>query len=764
MKITSYNSQGFGSDKTIFTASLLMNCDILLLQEHWLHSENFDDFSRLGNVNYHACTPMDSGSGVHYGRPFGGCAIIWNDCANLDFTAISCTNARICAGIIKLSQSQETILMINVYLPCDEGYRGPNYRILVDTLDNINTLIMDSRAGSIIIGGDFNCDFRRLTPHVQTVSEFMLHNNLKCGLDHILSSVDYTFESKSTHIRSCIDHFAFSNDLFHTMETMSTIDDENNFSDHRAIYCQLDINVNYCQRPEVLLQNRPNWRKASPTDIDNYSKQLEILLRDIHVPEEALYCKNSVCDIHTSHICNFYTAIADACLKAMDITIPKCTGSKKKLLPGWNKYVKSKRHDAQFWHNIWKANGSPRNGLIADIMRQTRKDYHYSIRYCKKHEQQIKAINLSEAAENKNGKQFWDLLKQGSGSKSSAASLVDGLNNPEDICDLFYTKFQDLYTSVAFDTDKMAELKNDISEKVKKQAEQETYYDINITVSANDVCKMLHKLKHYKSDGNKGIISDCLIHGPKILPVLLCMLFNMIIIHGVVPNDFSMGTMVPIPKNKSMGHISDKYRAITLSSSFGKLFDMLIIEYEGGGSLKTDCLQFGFKSDSSTVLCTSVLRETVCHFVQGGCNVYGLFLDASKAFDRVDYVKLFNLLIAKGMDIKLVRCLLQMYTNQTLRVKWNNVISEEFNALNGVKQGGVLSPLLFNIYMDELIHRLRKSGVGCHVGPYYCSAFGYADDICIIANCIKDLSYMIKECEKFANEYRVMFNGAKPNL
>ena len=67
----------------------------------------------------------------------------------------------------------------------------------------------------------------------------------------------------------------------------------------------------------------------------------------------------------------------------------------------------------------------------------------------------------------------------------------------------------------------MAELKNDISEKVKKQAEQETYYDINITVSANDVCKMLHKLKHYKSDGNKGIISDCLIHGPKILSVLL---------------------------------------------------------------------------------------------------------------------------------------------------------------------------------------------------------------------------------------------------
>ena len=100
---------------------------------------------------------------------------------------------------------------------------------------------------------------------------------------------------------------------------------------------------------------------------------------------------------------------------------------------------------------------------------------------------------------------------------------------------------------------------------------------------------MLHKLKHYKSDGNKGIISVCLIHSPKIVSVLLCMLFNMIIIHGVVPNDFSMGTMVPIPKNKSMGHISDKYRAITLSSSFGKLFD------------KTDYIKLGSSLPASSM-------------------------------------------------------------------------------------------------------------------------------------------------------------------
>jgi hypothetical protein len=274
----------------------------------------------------------------------------------------------------------------------------------------------------------------------------------------------------------------------------------------------------------------------------------------------------------------------------------------------------------------------------------------------------------------------------------------------------------------------------------------------------------MHRLKHFKNDGNKQLVSDCLIYGTKRLAVLLCMLFNMIIVHGTVPDDFLCGTMIPIPKDTTLSHMSDKYRAITLSSLVGKLLDMLIIDIEGEQSLKTDCLQFGFKRSSSTILCTGVLKETICHYVRGGCNVYGLFLDASKAFDRINYTKLFKLLIKKGMDIKLVRCLLYMYTNQALKVNWNGIISNEFKAQNGVKQGGVLSPLLFNVYIDELLCRLRKSGIGCHVGPFYSSAFGYADDICIIANSIKDLKSMIKICENYASDYNVQFNGSKSQL
>ena len=79
----------------------------------------------------------------------------------------------------------------------------------------------------------------------------------------------------------------------------------------------------------------------------------------------------------------------------------------------------------------------------------------------------------------------------------------------------------------------------------------------------------------------------------------------------------------------------------------------------------------------------------------GGSNVYGLLLDASKAFDRLNYCKLFRTLMNRGVCPMYSRLLLNMYTNQKLRVRCNAEFSDSFPATNGVKQGGVISPFLF---------------------------------------------------------------------
>jgi hypothetical protein len=117
--------------------------------------------------------------------------------------------------------------------------------------------------------------------------------------------------------------------------------------------------------------------------------------------------------------------------------------------------------------------------------------------------------------------------------------------------------------------------------------------------------------------------------------------------------------------------------------------------------------------------------ETVNYYRENNTDVYVLLLDTCQALDKVNYVKLFQLLLDKQVNSMVIRCLLYMYTNQYLNIKWNCCMSKYFSTTNGVKQRGVLSPILFGVYIDELLCRLRKSGYGCKIGHLYFGGVGY---------------------------------------
>ena len=78
-----------------------------------------------------------------------------------------------------------------------------------------------------------------------------------------------------------------------------------------------------------------------------------------------------------------------------------------------------------------------------------------------------------------------------------------------------------------------------------------------------------------------------------------------------------------------------------------------------------------------------------------------------------------------------------------------------------VKQGGVISPMSFSIYIDPLLLQLRNSGYGCHLNGVYMGALSYADDITLIAPSIGGLNEMLKLCNNYATVYNVIFNSKK---
>ena len=97
--------------------------------------------------------------------------------------------------------------------------------------------------------------------------------------------------------------------------------------------------------------------------------------------------------------------------------------------------------------------------------------------------------------------------------------------------------------------------------------------------------------------------------------------------------------------------------------------------------MKSSDLQFGFKAKSST---TAVLK-TIEYYKAKKSDAHILLLDASKAFDRVNFIKLFEKTLKKGMCPLTVRLLLNMYTEQKLQVKWNDILSDKFHVTNGVR-------------------------------------------------------------------------------
>ena len=83
---------------------------------------------------------------------------------------------------------------------------------------------------------------------------------------------------------------------------------------------------------------------------------------------------------------------------------------------------------------------------------------------------------------------------------------------------------------------------------------------------------------------------------------------------------------------------------------------------------------------------------------------------------------------------------------------------------NRVRQGGVMSPLLFGVYMDGLLEQLKDLGIGCYIGQHFCGAAGYAYDIILLCPTSSGLRKTIEVCEKYAKLHDVLFSGSKSKL
>jgi hypothetical protein len=500
------------------------------------------------------------------------------------------------------------------------------------------------------------------------------------------------------------------------------------------------------------------WSKASVEDKERYKEALRTNIAEVTIPYEALLCQNICCcdRNHKESLDMYFRHLSEACLLAGEEHIPITCSPYASGVPGWTEYVAPVRHKSLFWHKIWVDNDRPRIGIIADIMRRTRAQYHNAVRAVIRNRADLVNKRFAEAISENCNRDFWREVKKMRKNKSCYSNRIDDRSSPADIADMFASKFNDLYVSVAYDQSEMIAIRETINYELLSEG-----YNKDCVISANDIHAAISKLKTGKNDGHRGLSSDYFINACYGLSVHMAFLFSSLLVHGFVPRDMSLSTIIPIPKGKNVNLSSSaNYRGITLGSMFGKIFDSILLS-RLSDRLQVCDLQFGFQPKRSTDMCTMLLKEAIAYYISNDSPVYCIMLDATKAFDRVDYCKLFRDVIKRKLPAVCTRFMLNLYTDHFSRVLWNGMFSDTFKVLNGVKQGAVISPILFCVYIDGLLCRLRDSGIGCVVGDIFLGALAYADDISLLAPTPSGARKLLTICEDYAEEYNIKFNGNK---
>ena len=144
-----------------------------------------------------------------------------------------------------------------------------------------------------------------------------------------------------------------------------------------------------------------------------------------------------------------------------------------------------------------------------------------------------------------------------------------------------------------------------------------------------------------------------------------------------------------------------------------------------------------------------------------GTTAFVTFLDASKAFDRLNYWLLFDKLVKKCVPLFIIKLLFFWYTHKKngSPLGYNYFYTKYY--CRWCKQGGIIYPILFNMYMDDLSIALNNSGIGGYLGDAFLNHLCYTDDICLISLFSSGMQQLLNICQNYASNHQLLYNGAK---
>ena len=301
-------------------------------------------------------------------------------------------------------------------------------------------------------------------------------------------------------------------------------------------------------------------------------------------------------------------------------------------------------------------------------------------------------------------------------------------------------------------------------------------------LTREEVEKAVKKLRNGKAAGSDHIVAELLKNGGEAMINWLWELLKEVWKTKQVPKEWKKAILIPLHKKKSR-RLCDNYRGIALLSIPGKVLSLVLL-YRLQTIIDPQLLesQCGFRKGRGIIDQIWVARQIVERAVEYQTPAHLCFVDLTKAYDSVDRSALIAILKSYKVPHHLTDIIREMYTETWCQVRTTEGCSEDFKVESGVRQGCVLSPLLFNCVMDKILREtMEMSGGGWNIE--YTTTGGlfltyrdktpattcirnvqYADDLTLVAETAKEMQHMVDELDRACTRWGMAINGTKTKV
>lgn len=718
--ITSFNSNGVIGKFVVLNEFVSENSSILCLQEHHLLDHSLNMLSSLSSLHDIFTVPARPTGG----RPAGGIATF----VPKEFSAILS-----CADESFLACKLFDCVLVNCYLPTDY-HVDSSFEAFTSACHRLSSFIalLDSSL-RIFIFGDFNCDLESVNER-STILFSSLPNFNICR-----KTLDFTYSHWSGST-SNIDHVLFN---FSPSIIVKVIPDFP-ISDHLPIQFLTSFSVIHDSvSASNFIPIRPKYFERIIWDeklIPAYQDKVDSLARKVVVPD-ILKCHKDNIELELNCI---YLQLLH-CLKygaKETFGVKKCKPNVEKPFWSSNPFLVHANHESKLAFRHWKNSGKPRDLHPAFLCMKKKKAIFQS--ELRRHNNILLMDASSEVDMNK--KKLWKALRStkrvNEPSKKNGPSLVE-----------WETHFANLSKSCD-DPEQLSHVDIILNSSFNSH---------DFSISFDSLLGACRKLKPQSSKDHDGIFSNHVKFAPTSFLLLLLTFFNLILKFGNVPPSFRIGVVTPIPKSGKRDLRScDSYRPITKGSMIGKLFELCIkdlFDY-----LDVGLNQVGFKKgmgcDHAHATFDTIIKESR----STGSPLYTLLIDIKGAFDNISHASALSALISGGIPLSVVRVLRSWYSGLRIKIfaHTSDSLSNPISVGRGVRQGGVLSPYIFNACLAECLRSLSTTLISWGRDV---SFLAYADDIILLSRSkasliknfnslssllnVRGLSISIKKCQYF---------------